>query len=199
MRRVLVFCLALGFPLVTIGNEFLNTSDLRAQISTYTKHPEGPLIVVDVVSQTLMLYEDLTVVESYPISTSKFGIGSESGSFRTPLGMHSIKRKIGDQAPPATIFKGRVNTGRQAVIQREPVPTSDDWVTSRILWLNGLEPGRNAGGNVDSFRRYIYIHGTHEEGLIGEPASHGCIRMRNDDVIKLYDRVSVDTLVWIRG
>lgn len=100
--------------------------------------------------------------------------------------------KFGD-----TIFISRINTKRTAKIIKKPVDTEDDFVTSRIMWLGGMEEGLNKGGNVDSYRRYIYIHGTQEEGLIGSKASHGCIRMFNNDVIDLFAKVNIGTKVLI--
>ena len=97
----------------------------------------------------------------------------------------------------ATIFRSRANTGKVAKILTEPIDVEEDLVLTRILWLEGLEPGVNRGPGIDSKSRYIYIHGTNEEGLIGTPASHGCLRMKNDDVIDLFDRVPVGTEVWI--
>ncbi len=157
-------------------------------------------IVVDISEQKLYLYEGHqatadNLVESYPVSTSKYGIGSRAGSNKTPLGRHSIKDKIGAGAPEGMIFKARRRTGRLAEINAKGV---GDLVTSRIMWLKGLEPGKNSGRGVDSYKRYIYIHGTAEEYKIGEVASHGCVRMYNRDVIDLFDRVKEGTKVYIR-
>lgn len=149
----------------------------RQELSVYARNQQQPLV--------------------FPVSTSRYGMGSSVGSNQTPLGLHKIKIKIGDDAPAATVFTGRVNQGFAADIQQQPIATDNDYVTSRILWLDGMEPGNNQGEGVDSFSRYIYIHGTHEEGLIGQPASHGCVRMLNKDVIELYDRVSLNDLVLI--
>jgi len=114
------------------------------------------------------------------------------------LGAHFIREKFGDNAPLGTQFKGRQSTGYIPPILSSPEQTSDDdYITSRILWLSGLEAGYNQGGDVDSYKRYIYIHGTDEEGRLGTPASHGCIRMANQDIIDLYAEVSTDTLVYI--
>jgi Uncharacterized protein conserved in bacteria len=112
---------------------------------------------------------------------------------------HKIKDKIGDNADLNTIFVSRINTKRKASIISEDIDSDDDHVTSRILWLDGQEEGLNKGKGVDSYNRYIYIHGTHEEGLIGQKASHGCIRMFNNDVIYLYDIVKEGTNVYIRA
>lgn len=133
----------------------------------------------------------------YPISTARNGLGCQQNSYCTPQGLHRISEKIGGSAQSGEIFIGRENTGKLAAIESAPVDTGLDQITSRILWLTGLEPGVNQGGDVDSHARYIYIHGTNEEGRLGVAASHGCVRMANTDVIELYDRVEVDTLVYI--
>ena len=156
-------------------------------------------IIVDISEQRLYLYNNDNLVQSFPVSTSKYGEGQIENSFKTPLGLHEIKEKIGDKAPIYTIFTARENTNKRAEIQINPNDTEDDFVTSRILWLDGLENGINRGVGVDSYSRYIYIHGTHEEGLIGQKASHGCIRMFNNDVIELFDMVSEGTKVQIRA
>ena len=111
--------------------------------------------------------------------------------------MHVIKEKIGTDVPINTLFISRINTKRTVSIENSRNKTKDDHITSRILWLDGLEEGKNKGKGVDSYSRYIYIHGTHEEGLIGEKASHGCIRMLNNDVIDLYNYVNIGTKVYI--
>lgn len=136
-------------------------------------------------------------VRTYPISTSKYGLGSEAGSFKTPLGRHRVAQKIGAGAPLNTVFKERVNTGRVAAIDRTLQGAPHDDVTTRILWLEGLEPGKNRGRGIDSKERFIYIHGTTSEGLIGRPASNGCVRMYNKDVIELFGLVNEGTPVLI--
>ena len=156
-------------------------------------------IEVDISEQRLYLIENSLIIASYPISTSKYGEGSIENSFKTPLGEHSIKEMIGEEAKINTIFTSRINTKRLATIIDQFEDTDNDYVTSRIMWLDGEEDGFNKGGNVDSFRRYIYIHGTHEEGLIGTKASHGCIRMFNYDVIELFNLVNIGTKVLIRA
>ena len=155
-------------------------------------------IVVDISEQRLYLIKNNRIIRSFPISSSKFGEGSIQNSFKTPLGMHVIKDKIGFNAPKNTIFKSRINTNRPAEIIESPLDTENDHVTSRILWLDGTEYGKNKGKGIDSYDRYIYIHGTHEEGLIGTKASHGCIRMFNDDVINLFSEVKEGTYVLIK-
>jgi len=162
-------------------------------------YAESAHIEVDISEQRLYLIENNLIKASYPISTSKYGEGSIQNSFKTPLGEHSIKEMIGEEAEINTIFTSRINTKRSATIIDHYEDTDNDYVTSRIIWLDGEEEGFNKGGNVDSFRRYIYIHGTHEEGLIGTKASHGCIRMFNYDVIELFKLVNIGTKVLIRA
>ena len=156
-------------------------------------------ILVDISEQRLYLKSGEQTLVSYPVSTSKYGEGSKENSFKTPLGNHVIKEKIGENAPINTIFISRINTKNVATIENKPKNTENDYVTSRIMWLEGEENGVNKGPGVDSYERYIYIHGTHEEGLIGVKASHGCIRMFNVDVIDLYDRIYNGTKVIIRA
>jgi hypothetical protein len=155
------------------------------------------LIYVDFSSQTLSYIVKGTVSKKYNISSSYYGTGSEANSLKTPLGKHEIYKKIGNELPINAILKGRVWNGAIADIIEGPIDTDYDHVTSRILWLDGLEEGKNKGNGVDSRNRYIYIHGTAEEGLIGKPASDGCIRMYNNEVIELFELVSEKTQVWI--
>ena len=154
-------------------------------------------IDIDISQQRLYLKQNDNLIKSYPISSSKYGEGSTENSNMTPLGLHVIKEKIGTDVPINTLFISRINTKRTVNIENSRNKTKDDHITSRILWLDGLEEGKNKGQGVDSYSRYIYIHGTHEEGLIGEKASHGCIRMLNNDVIDLYDYVNIGTEVYI--
>jgi hypothetical protein len=147
--------------------------------------------------QRLYLLKDTDTIASFDVSCSRYGMGQEANSNKTPLGKHRIHSKYGREAPEGTIFRARRSTGEVAQIEHEPISTGKDLVTSRILWLEGVEEGFNRGPGVDSYLRYIYIHGTHEEGLIGQPASHGCIRMRNKDVIELFEMVQVGTPVII--
>ena len=154
-------------------------------------------IDIDISQQRLYLKKNDDLIKSYPISSSKYGEGSTENSNMTPLGLHVIKEKIGTDVPINTLFISRINTKRTVNIENSRNKTKDDHITSRILWLDGLEEGINKGKGVDSYSRYIYIHGTHEEGLIGEKASHGCIRMLNNDVIDLYNYVNIGTEVYI--
>ena len=155
------------------------------------------LIAVNISSQELFLLNRGNIEQVYSISTSTYGTGSKENSFKTPLGKHKISEKIGQGLPRGAILKARKWTGAIANIINNPIDTEFDVVTSRILWLEGLEEGKNFGPGVDSKSRYIYIHGTAEEGLIGKPASDGCVRMYNNDVISLFDKVSINTEVWI--
>lgn len=166
----------------------------KSDKNQYCAHYIEKTIIVNVFQQKLHLCNQGKTEKSYPVSTAKNGIGSEANSGKTPLGRHRIAQKIGDGAEKLTIFKGRVNTGKKAILNAK---NAGDLVTSRIMWLEGLEAGKNQGKGVDSFSRYIYIHGTAEEYLIGQPASHGCIRMYNDDVIDLFNQVDKGTFVHI--
>jgi hypothetical protein len=130
-------------------------------------------------------------IRSFRISTSRFGVGQAKGSNRTPLGLHRIAEKIGAGCPVGTAFKSRKPVG----FTWQGMP--DAKITTRILWLEGLEPGFNRGGDVDSHARYIYIHGTGDETTLGRPASCGCIHLAADNLIPLFDKLPVGTLVWI--
>lgn len=156
-------------------------------------------IDISVARQLLTLFDDAgRVLREYRISTGKAGVGELSGSLQTPRGRHWIRAKIGSGAAENTIFVGRRPTGElwsPEFAQRHP---GRDWVLTRILWLSGCEPGRNRLGCVDTMRRYIYIHGAPETAEMGTPASHGCIRMRNADIVDLFDLVPVYTPVEIR-
>ncbi len=145
-------------------------------------------IQVSIAKQRLELKAGRKVIRRFPVSTSRFGIGTESGSKKTPLGRFRVSDKIGHGMPAGTIFKSRV-----PLKPNDPEPASEDFVMSRILWLDGLSEE-----NANTRDRFIYIHGTQHEDKIGQPASHGCIRMRNTDVIELFDLVEEDTPVTIK-
>ena len=145
-------------------------------------------IDISIRDQRLTLTRDGEVVRSYPVSSSRFGIGTEEGSMKTPLGNFRIAEKIGHDAAPGTIFKARV-----PLAPNDPLPDTEDFVTTRILWLDGMD-----AENANTRDRFIYIHGTKHEGKIGTPDSHGCIRMRNADVIELFQLVDETTQVVIR-
>ncbi len=130
-------------------------------------------------------------VKEFVCSTSKFGIGQAAGSNCTPLGLHRIAEKHGDGTPAGTVFKGRKPIGHL----RDGLPLES--ITTRILWLDGLDPGFNRGGTVDTFARYIYIHGFGDQASLGRPASHGCIHLADVDLVPLFDLLPVGTMVWI--
>ena len=178
-----------------VGNFSGLLQDVQQRFPNYSAQQ---VVLIDVTKQELLWIENNQIAGRWIISTAEAGIGSRKGSNQTPLGVHRLAQKIGDGAQLGTVFKARQNTGRVAKILTAPGARSGvDNVTTRVMWLDGLEPGLNKGGAVDSYQRFIYIHGTDEEGRLGAPASHGCIRMRNQDVVDLYDRVREDTLVVI--
>ena len=152
-------------------------------------------IDIEISSQRLFLKENGQIIRSFPVSSSAFGEGQIENSLKTPYGKHKIKTKIGTNVDKNDFFISRQHISQSATIIHEVVDSKDDLITSRIMWLEGEEEGFNKGGSVDSFKRYIYIHGTHEEGLIGQKASHGCIRMLNHDVIELFELVDEGTVV----
>lgn len=155
----------------------------------------SPRILVRLDAQTLELLEGDRVVARYPVSTGRNGPGEERDSGCTPRGRHRVRLRIGEGCPANTVFVGRRPTGEiysPDLAAREP---DRDWILTRILWLTGAEPGRNRGGRVDTLRRYIYVHGCPDAAPLGTPLSHGCIRMRNADLVALFDRVRVGTLV----
>lgn len=142
---------------------------------------------VDVARQVLDVLSGREVIKTYSISTSKFGLGTEPGSYKTPLGRFAIAEKIGENAPLGAVFKSRIPTGEIA-----PQGGEEDLILSRILWLEGLDEE-----NANTHERYVYIHGTNQESLIGTPASHGCIRMRNEDVAALFREIPEGTIIEI--
>lgn len=155
-------------------------------------------LVVDPLLQRLYLLRADSVHCCYPVSTSRAGISSREGTIYTPPGLHAVRERYGYQHPVGAVFRSRVHKpGEIAHIRTEPIDEEEDLITTRILWLEGLEEGINKGKGVDSYRRYIYIHGTHEEGLLGQPASHGCIRMGNRAIARLYPHLPTGTLVEI--
>ena len=192
---LLIFTL---FSCTVTLEKYSNTLNIK-QLEIFSKEYMhlDKLIVIKIDAQELYFINKGKIKQTYTISTSVYGTGSKIDSLKTPLGKHIIAQKIGKDLPYGAILKGRKWTGAIANIVKEPIDTEFDLVTSRILWLSGLEEGLNLGPGVDSKSRYIYIHGTAEEGLIGEPSSDGCIRMYNNDVISLFEKVDTDTEVWI--
>jgi len=162
----------------------------------YPGHPaDGDLLYVSVARQRLFHVRGGMLLTEFPIATSSNGLGSAQDSYRTPTGLHRVAEKHGEDVPPLGILKDREFSG--ALVDPDFSGVDKDWITSRILWLDGLEPGVNKGASVDSYERCIYIHGTANERSVGAPSSRGCIRMRNADVIALFDQVPVGALVVI--
>jgi len=155
-------------------------------------------IKVDIKQQLLSVYDDNGLLKSYSICSAKNGLGEQSGSECTPRGRHIIRAKIGAQAPLGSVFIGRRLTGERYDSNLAALQPNRDWILSRILWLSGLEKGRNRLGKVDTMRRYIYIHGAPDELVLMQPSSHGCIRMFNKDIIELYELVEAGTRVFIQ-
>ena len=147
--------------------------------------------------QRLELWEGERLLAEFAVSTAERGAGEREGSGQTPRGIHRIEEKVGAGAPEGAVFEARCATGEICTPERFRAEPDRDWILSRILWLGGQEPGRNQGGQLDTRNRFVYIHGTPDEARIGQPVSHGCIRMRNADVIELFDRVEVGTPVEI--
>lgn len=157
----------------------------------------GIRLRVDVSRQVLDVYRGDSLLQTYPVSTARNGVGETRGSGQTPRGRHYVRARIGAGLPAAAVLRGRRFTGEIWTPELAAEHPERDWILSRILWLCGCEPGRNRLGDVDTQQRYIYIHGTPDSEPMGEPLSHGCIRMRNADVIALFDSVPVGTPVEI--
>jgi hypothetical protein len=159
--------------------------------------PADRVLLVSIGTSTLQFRRNGSVVKSYVISTSKKPPSNVADSLGTPRGLHEIGERIGAGQPAGMVFKARVSTGRHYSELPDEEGEHRNLITSRILWLRGLEPGVNAGAGVDTHDRYIYIHGTQREEQIGKPMSAGCVLMRNQDIIELYEEVRVGDLVWI--
>jgi UDP-N-acetylmuramate--L-alanine ligase len=162
-------------------------------VKKHLPDPENRYLVVSIETQTLLLCKNDTIIERYNASTSRFGNGNRENSLKTPLGVHRIKEKFGAGAPAGRVFRDREDTGEDW----DHIQAGDNLILTRILRLEGLEEGINKGPGVDSYERYIYIHGTGREDLIGTPLSHGCVCMRSHDIIRLFDTVTEGTLVYI--
>jgi lipoprotein-anchoring transpeptidase ErfK/SrfK len=157
-------------------------------------------IEVDVPAQALSLFDDAgAMIRRYPVSTAKNGAGEANGSFCTPRGRHIVRAKIGAGQPAGTVFRGRRPTGEIWSPELHAQFPGRDWMLTRLLWLSGCEPGFNRLGRVDTMRRMIYIHGAPDSAPMGEPGSHGCIRMRNADVAGFFELVPCYTPVDIRA
>ena len=171
------------------------------RVNNYCKEKKGKtydeILFVSVKEQKMYHIVENTIVKEYLVSTAKKGVGNQKNSDMTPHGLHYIKEKYGSKTPQNGRMIGRVFYGQIAKIYYDTTSSKTDDITSRILWLSGMEKDINKGGNVDSYNRYIYIHGTSEEGKIGTPASHGCVRMLNNDIIELYAKIKNGTKVLI--
>ncbi len=161
--------------------------------------PGERILVVRIGTATLQFYRGGVLVRSYAISTSKRPPSNVKNSLGTPRGLHEIAERIGAGQPPGMVFKSRAPTGRHfsEVSTLDPDQAENTLITSRILWLRGLEPGVNRDGEVDTYERYVYVHGTNLEDRIGEPLSAGCVLMRNLDIVELYEEVRAGDLVFI--
>ena len=190
--RILIIILNISFNLSAQENIISLVKGYMKDKSNYNE-----ILFVSIEEQNLYHIKSDTIFKTYRISSSKRGKGNKEGSNKTPTGLHIIKEKYGNEAPINGRFIGRVFYGNIAEIYSDMTISKTDDITSRILWLSGLENGVNKGDNIDSYKRYIYIHGTSEEGRIGIPSSHGCIRMQNNDVIDLFNVVSIGTFVLI--
>lgn len=156
---------------------------------------------VSIPDQRLTLWpeEEGEPVAVYPVSTARNGPGEQRGSGCTPRGWHRIRIKIGAGQPPNAVFVGRRPTGEVYGPELAAQHPDQDWILTRILWLTGLEPGHNRGGDCDTLRRFIYIHGCPDSVPLGVPLSHGCIRMRNRDLLELFERVAVGARIFVAG
>ena len=175
----------------------LAQNNIIKEAENYITKELEELIFVSIKDQKLYHIKNKKIIRIFTVSSSKYGTGSKNGSNKTPLGLHKIKEKHGEKTPIDGKMVGRIFYGDIATIYHDTTSSQTDDITSRILWLEGIEQGKNKGKGIDSYKRYIYIHGTSEEGKLGTPASHGCIRMKNKDVIDLYDIIEVGTLVLI--
>ncbi|QIK39189.1 L,D-transpeptidase [Caldichromatium japonicum] len=156
-------------------------------------------VLIELAAQRLTLFAEGQALRQYPVSTAANGPGERLGSGCTPRGLHRVRLKIGADCPLGTVFVGRRPTGEiysEALAAAYP---GRDWILTRILWLTGCEPGRNRGGQVDTLRRFIYIHGCPDSEPMGVPGSHGCIRMRNRDIIELFAAIPKGTAVEIHA
>ncbi len=151
--------------------------------------PDLDLLHISIADQMLYGFSAGQLTVRLSVSTARNGVGERNGSGCTPRGLHQVRAKIGAGLPLAGVLRGRRWTGEVWSPQLHQQFPGRDWILTRILWLSGLEPGRNRLGEVDTFRRYIYLHGTPDTEPMGEPLSHGCIRLRNVDMLALFDRV----------
>ena len=158
-------------------------------------NPTQLWIEISIAEQCLHLRRGEMLLETFIVSTAGNGAGEQSGSECTPRGWHQVRARIGAEQPENTVFVARRPTGEIYTPELNAEQPGRDWILTRILWLSGLEPGKNRLGKIDTMRRYIYIHGTPDEIELGQPGSHGCIRMRNTELVELFDMVPAGTEV----
>ena len=178
------------FPMTISANDL--------PVTKLSSPPPSVWLGVSLDSQSLALMHGESIVQTYIVSTARNGAGEQEGSGCTPRGWHYIRARIGAGLPEGAVLVGRRPTGEVYTGELARQHPQRDWILSRILWLSGREPGRNRLGSVDTMRRYIYIHGTPDTEPMGVPLSHGCIRMRNTDILDLFERVPAGTPVLIR-
>lgn len=155
------------------------------------------VIDINVSKQLLTVLQDGKAISEYQVSTAKNGVGQKNGSECTPLGIHIIDSKIGSDAKENAVFIARKESGEIFTEELRQNNPDRDWILTRILWLSGVEEGKNKGGEVDTMSRYIYIHGCPDSDSFSSPSSHGCVKMRNKDIIELFDNIEVNTQVLI--
>ena len=187
--------------LISLLLNFSFDESIIGRVNSYCYEIKGKtfdeILYVSVSKQKMYHIVKNNIVNEYPVSTSKKGVGNNKNSFMTPHGLHYIREKHGSETPLNGKMIGRIFYGQIATIYSDSTSSKTDDITSRILWLSGMEKNVNSGGNLDSYNRYIYIHGTSEEGKIGTPVSNGCIRMLNNDIIELYNNIDVGTKILI--
>lgn len=157
------------------------------------------MIKISITSQKMFVMENERCIKEYSISTAKNGVGEIKGSEQTPRGWHIVRAKIGKDCLANTVFVGRRPTGELYTPELRIMYPQRDWILTRIFWLSGLEVGKNRLGNVDTMQRYIYIHGTPDDVKMGVAGSRGCIRMRNEDIVTLFEGIPVGTRVLIEA
>ncbi len=203
-RLLLLIVLILATPLfgekINVMAEYKEAIAKAKKVYKYNEKKDY-IIIINTSRQEMYLIKNKKVVKTYIVSTGKAGEGNAIRSKKTPLGYFKIHSKIGDKAPIGTIFVSKINTKKKATIYTNDTDTQKDYITTRVLDLDGLQENYNRGGtngNVDTYKRGIYIHGTHEEGLLGVKASNGCIRMYNKDVVELFNLIEENTIVYIK-
>ncbi len=198
MRCILILFLFISSAVTSqqsSSNAALSELILDYTSVVYPSERLSEFLYVGIRRQRMYYFKNNQIVSSYPISTSSKGAGNLMGSYKTPTGLHQIAEKIGGNAPLGTLFINKKNTGKVVPVNKSEISIKKDEITSRVLSLKGLQQGINKGKKYDTFSRGIYIHGTSDEASIGRPSSHGCVRMKNDDIMELFDLLSVGTKV----